>query len=135
MSKASYFSQQEEQIFPGCILIPVNTDDVTIALETLASIYESSHYTAKFAVKGGGHTPWAGSASIQDGAVIDMKPINNVAVNVDQTITSVGAGANWSDMYTYLDSKNLAVSGERAAQVGVSGLTLGDLLTSDGMTT
>ena len=90
----------------------------------------SSVITAKIAVKGRGHTPRVGSASIQDGAVIDKKSINNVAVNGDQTITSLGACARWPDVYTYLDSKNL--SGDRAAQVGVSGLTLGGLSTSVG---
>ena len=127
MSKASYFSQQEEQIIPGCIVTPLNTNDVAIAVNALASVYESSHYSAKFAVKGGGHTPWAGSASIEGGAVIDMTFIKAVAVNADNTITSVGAGAKWTDVYTYLDSKTLALSGGRAAQVGVGGLTLGGL--------
>ena len=124
-SKTAYFSQQEAQLSPGCIVTPLNTHDVATAVNVLASVYESSHGSAQFAVKGGGHTAFAGSASIQGGAVIDMKAINTVTVNADETVTSVGAGAKWSDVYTYLDSKNLAVSGGRAAQVGVGGLTLG----------
>ena len=124
-STASYFSQQEEQISPSCIVTPVDTSDVATAVNALASVYDSTHGSAKFAVKGGGHTPWAGSASIQGGAVVDMTSINTVTANADGTIISVGAGARWTDVYTFLDSKNLALSGGRAAQVGVGGLTLG----------
>ena len=127
-SRTSYFSKQEEDISPGCVVKPLNTNDVATAIKALASVYESSHGSAKFAVRGGGHTPWAGSASIQDGAVVDMTSIKAVTVNTNQTITSVGGGAKWSDVYSYLDSKNLAVSGGRAAQVGVGGLTLGGVL-------
>ena len=127
-SKTSYFSLQEENLSPACIVTPHNTVDVAKAVKALASVYESSSHLAQFAVRGGGHTPWAGSASIQGGAVIDMTFIKEVTVNSDQSVTSVGAGAKWSDVYMYLDSKNLAVSGGRAAQVGVGGLTLGGLL-------
>lgn len=127
-STTSYFSKQEEEISPGCVVKPLNTNDVATAIKALASVYESSHGSAKFAVRGGGHTPWAGSASIQGGAVVDLTSIKAVTVNTPQTITSVGGGAKWSDVYSYLDSKNLAVSGGRAAQVGVGGLTLGGSL-------
>lgn len=60
--------------------------------------------------------------------MVDLSAIKKVELNADSTITSVGAGAKWTDVYTYLDSKSLAVSGGRAAQVGVGGLTLGGLL-------
>ena len=127
-SKTSYFSLQEENLSPACIVTPHNTVDVAKAVKALAAIYESSSHLAQFAVRGGGHATWAGSASIEGGAVIDMTSIKEVTVNSDQSVTSVGAGAKWSDVYMYLDSKNLAVSGGRAAQVGVGGLTLGGLL-------
>lgn len=124
-SRTSYFSKQEEEISPGCIVKPLNTEDVAAAVKALASVYESSHGSAKFAVKGGGHTPWAGSASIQGGAVVDMTSIKAVTLNSDRNVTSVGGGARWSDVYSYLEPEKLAVSGGRAAQVGVGGLTLG----------
>ena len=127
-SKASYYSLQEAEISPACIVKPINANEVAKAVEALDSVYESSSHSAPFAVRGGGHTAWAGSASIEGSAVIDMTSINEVTVNPDRTITSVGAGAKWSDVYSYLDPMNLAVVGGRAAQVGVGGLTLGGLL-------
>lgn len=128
-SKASYSSMQEADISPACIVKPLNASEVAKAIKALAFVYESSSHSAQFAVKGGGHTAWAGSASIEDGAVIDMTSINEVTVNSDRSVTSVGAGARWSDVYSYLDPLKLAVAGGRAAQVGVGGLTLGGLLT------
>ena len=126
--KVSYSSLQEAEVSPSCIVKPVNANEVAKAVAVLASVYESSSHSAQFAVRGGGHAAWAGSASIENGAVIDMTSINEVTVNTDRTVTLVGAGAKWSDVYSYLDPMHLAVVGGRAAQVGVGGLTLGGLL-------
>jgi FAD/FMN-containing dehydrogenase len=40
-------------------------------------------------------------------------------------IVSVGVGATWGNVYSYLEPFNLSVSGARAATVGVGGLLLG----------
>ena len=85
-SKDSYFSQQENDISPACIIIPLNTLDVATAVKVLASVYVSSSHSARFAVRGGGHTPWAGSAFIEDGTVIDMTSIKAVTVNSDGSV-------------------------------------------------
>lgn len=127
-SKSSYASLQEAEISPACIVKPLNANEVAKAVGALASVYESSSHSAHFAIRGGGHAAWAGSASIENGAVIDMTFINEVVVNADRTVTSVGAGARWSDVYSYLDPMHLAVVGGRAAQVGVGGLILGGML-------
>ncbi|KAL9126102.1 MAG: hypothetical protein Q9217_004802 [Psora testacea] len=123
--KQSYFSLQETDIIPTCIVTPLDTADVVVAVKSLAAIYKSSDYAAQFAIKGGGHTPWAGSANIASGPVIDMTSIKAVRVDKKTSLTAVGAGARWADVYQTLDSMQLAVSGGRAAQVGVGGLTLG----------
>jgi len=79
----------------------------------------------KFAIRSGGHTPWSGSANIEGGVTIDMKFVNQVDVSPDQTVTSVGPGNRWVDVYLKLDAMGLAVPGGRVADVGVGGLTLG----------
>ena len=127
-TRIPYFSQQAEEISPSCIVTPQNTDDVSIAVKALASVYESSSHSAQFAIRGRGHTPWAGSASLEGGAVIEMTSIGTMTVNADESVISVGAGAKWADVYAYLGPKNLTVCGGRAATVGVGGLTLGGLL-------
>lgn len=80
---------------------------------------------SKFAIRGGGHTPWAGSANINGGVTIDMTSIKDVSVNQDQTIASVGAGAVWGDVYRKMDSLGLAVIGGRGSTIGVGGLLTG----------
>lgn len=45
-----------------------------------------------FAIRGGGHTWWAGAANIQDGVTIDLSEITQVVVSEDRTTTSVGGG-------------------------------------------
>ena len=68
---------------------------------------------------------WAGAANIQDGVTIDLSEITQVEVSHDTTVTSVGGGARWEDVYYKLDTMGLAVVGGRVHDVGVAGLTLG----------
>jgi len=84
-----------------------------------------AHLHCHFAVRGGGHMSWAGAANIQNGVTIDLSAMNTVSVSEDNSITSVGGGARWQDVYFKLDTMNLAVSGGRVNDVGVGGLTLG----------
>ena len=79
----------------------------------------------KFAIRSGGHTPWAGAATIQNGVQIDLSAINQVNVAADQKTTSIGPGARWLDVYMKLDALSLTVPGGRAATVGVGGLVTG----------
>lgn len=43
--------------------------------------------------------------------VIDITFFEIVPLNPDQSVTSIGAGAKWEDVYAYLGSKNLTVCG------------------------
>ena len=79
----------------------------------------------KFAVKGGGHAMWAGAANIADGVTVDLGAINDVSVNEAYTLTSIGAGARWLDVYEKLEPLGLMVAGGRDSNVGVAGLILG----------
>ena len=68
---------------------------------------------------------WAGAANIAEGVTIDLSALNSVVVNEAQTITSIGVGARWEQVYLALDAMGLATSGGRVAPVGVGGLTTG----------
>lgn len=54
-----------------------------------------------------------------------MTSLKSVTVNGNHTVVSVGVGASWLDVYTYLDALGLSVAGGRNGAVGVGGLTLG----------
>ena len=74
-----------------------------------------------FAVKGGGHTFFAGANSIQDGISIDLQQLNQVTVNKDGS-ASIGPGNRWGRVYETLDPLGLTVMGGRVSTVGVGGL-------------
>ena len=124
-SSSSYWSKQEESLAPTCIVSPTSTDDVVTTVKALALLNSSSLLKCNFAIRGGGHTPWAGSANINGGVTIDMRSINAVTVSKDNTVASVGAGAVWGNVYQKMDSLGLAVVGGRGSSIGVGGLLTG----------
>lgn len=124
-SSSSYWSKQEESLVPSCIVTPTNTNDVVTAVKTLTLLSKSGLVNCKFAIRGGGHTPWAGSANINGGVTIDMRSIRDVTVNEDKTVAFVGAGTTWGDVYRKMDSLGLAVVGGRGSSIGVGGLLTG----------
>ena len=126
-SFATYYAGQEADLRPSCIVRPRDANEVPIAVSVLTgrNAQDRGKSGCKFAVRGGGHTQFAGSANIADGATIDLGAISQVVVGADRTVTSVGAGARWEDVYTKLDPTVLTVVGGRSNRVGVAGLTTG----------
>ncbi len=112
---------------PKCVVEPRSAKDISSAVFVLSLLSTRTDFSdvCKFAIRSGGHTPWAGSANIEGGVTIDMKYINQVDVSSDQTVTSVGPGNRWVDVYLKLDAMGLAIPGGRVSEVGVGGLTLG----------
>ena len=78
----------------------------------------------QFSVKSGGHASFKGASNIEGGVTIDLVDMNNITVSHDQTVTSLGPGNRWIDVYRTLDAMNLSVVGGRVADIGM-GLTLG----------
>lgn len=124
-SLLSYFSQQQEQVAPNCIVIPTVSSDVAKAVKILTRIDILSPDHCKFAVRSGGHASFAGGSNIEHGVTIDLSAINEITVHADRSLTTVGTGQRWGNIYRKLDAMNLTLAGGRAAQVGVGGLTLG----------
>lgn len=127
-SLLSYWSQQEQRLTPSCIFRPQTAQDVSKTVYILSE-YQAAGNVAmagcQFAIRGAGHTPWAGSANINNGVTIDMTSINAVHVDQTATVVAVGAGARWSDVYRELDAVGLGVAGGRVSDVGVGGLITG----------
>ena len=124
-SLRTYYAGQEGDLQPDCIIRPESAVDVSVVLKVLGASNKSS---CQFAIRGGGHTPFAGSANIPRGVTIDLGAMNTVSIDGSETITSVGGGARWVDVYQKLDPLELAVSGGRSDLVGVGGLTTGGIL-------
>lgn len=94
-------------------------------LSGLSVLGSNFNLGCQFAIRSGGHTPWAGASNINAGVTIDMSSINQVTVSADQSYTSVGPGNRWVDVYLKLDALGLAVPGGRVSTVGVGGLVTG----------
>lgn len=56
---------------------------------------------------------------------IDLARLNGIKVSPDKTVTGIGAGNRWIDIYSKLDPLGLAVPGGRVSTVGVGGLVSG----------
>lgn len=76
-------------------------------------------------MKGGGHAAFWGASSINGGITIDLQNLKTIDANIENTITRIGAGNRWINVYEYLTPKNLSVVGGRVSDIGVTGLTLG----------
>ena len=76
------------------------------------------------AVKSGGHD-YAGNSMCDDGLVIDLSRMNDVAVDADARTVRVGPGARWADVDRETQAFGLVTTGGTVSSVGVAGFTLG----------
>lgn len=123
----SYFFR-EARLSPTCIVKPTSASDVSVIVNTMVGARNHSSNSSAFAIRSGGHTPFAGAANINNGVTIDLRAMDSVNVSSDQTITSVGAGSIWKNIYEELQLMNLTVLGARVAGLGVGGLITGGQL-------
>ena len=103
---------------PALIVRCATTEDVVEALSL------SRRQGLPVAVRGGGHNV-AGFATIDDGMVIDLGPMNDVHVDADRRVAMVGGGARWVDVDRETQAFGLATPGGVVSDTGVAGLTLG----------
>ncbi|KAJ5691716.1 oxidoreductase FAD-binding protein [Penicillium malachiteum] len=126
----AYFSEQNSDLQPRCILSPRNTQEVsdilTIALPFFKPLQASDQFRyCPIAIRSGGHCFSTGSSNTENGFTIDLRHLNSITVHEDQQIVSIGPGATWGDVYSKLDPLHSSVAGARAAQVGVGGISVG----------
>ncbi|KAK8008423.1 hypothetical protein PG991_010974 [Apiospora marii] len=120
-----YWSLQEAELHPSCVVTPSNRDEVSLAIQILHLGSKYFPDRCEFAVRSGGHTPWAGAANVEAGVVVDLQRLNQVIISAVKTTVNVGPGNRWGDVYNVLDPQGLAVTGGRLATVGVGGLVTG----------
>ncbi|CAI7652776.1 unnamed protein product [Penicillium glandicola] len=120
-SISSYWAENV-QLAPTCILQPRTAQEVSLAVSTLVA---ADGGVCKFAVRGGGHTTWAGANNIVDGVTIDLSLMNRTTYHEKEGIASILPGSRWGDVYETLAKYNVTVAGGRSGVVGVSGFLLG----------
>ncbi|KAI1451266.1 FAD-binding domain-containing protein [Annulohypoxylon moriforme] len=119
----SYFSAFENEIKPSYIAKPSDAAQLGLLIQTLRPSILSGH--CQIAIRGGGHTPFAGSANIQDGVTIDMRCFKGISLSQDKSIVKIGAGETWAAVYEELEKHGLTVAGARTGRIGVTGFILG----------
>src|SRR5436190_10519660 len=76
------------------------------------------------AVRGGGHSTH-GYSSCDGGMVIDVGPMKDLAINIEERTGRFGAGLTWGELDAATQEHGLAVTGGRVTHTGVAGYTLG----------
>lgn len=109
----------EHCIKRAAAVIRVRTaDDVSAALKHLGP------NNVPFTVRGGGHST-SGSASIEDGVVIDLSKMRKVTVDAEAKTIKAEGGTIWEDVDVEAAKYGLATVGGTVNHTGVGGLTLG----------
>ena len=124
-SIVSYWAAFEKELSPSCIIMPTSAEDVSNVIKVVSEPALKGHF--QLAIRGGGHTAWAGAANIDMGITLDLRYLTGINVDGETKICSIGAGERWGKVYSTLGAQGLAVAGGRVSKVGVAGLITGGL--------
>ncbi|KAJ2994821.1 hypothetical protein NUW58_g1449 [Xylaria curta] len=122
-ANSSYFSAFENELQPWCIAQPSNVAQVQSLVTAIRPHILSG--LCHVAIRGAGHTPFAGSANINGGVTIDMRRLKGITLHEEGSIVEIGVGETWATVYAELEKQGLTTTGARVGRVGVAGFILG----------
>lgn len=76
-------------------------------------------------MKSGGHSAFAGAATIDGGITMSFENLKSIKLSADKKTVAIQPGNNWGQIYTALSTTGVTVSGGRIGDIGIGGLTLG----------
>ena len=103
---------------PGVIARCATPEDVAAVLA------HARRQELPVAIRAGGHSV-AGMSTVDDGVVVDVRPMTGIRVDARERIARCGAGVTWSAFDRATQAFGLATTGGRVSTTGVAGLTLG----------
>src|SRR3546814_7344593 len=92
--------------------------------DVVAAVRFARDHDLEIAIRGGGHNV-AGTATCDDGMVIDLSAMRAVRIDPADRRTWVQGGALWGDVDHEKQAHGLATNGGIVSPTGVAGLTLG----------
>jgi FAD/FMN-containing dehydrogenase len=112
-------------VFNGAIdRYPAVIAEAADARDVAAAIEHARRLEMPIAVRAGGHSG-AGYGVVDDGLVIDVRPMQRVEVDLATRTVRAGAGLTWAQLDAATQTRGLAVTGGRVSHTGIAGLTLG----------
>lgn len=103
---------------PGVIAQCATVEDV------VAAVRFGRELDLVTSIRSGGHSV-AGVSTNDGGLVIDVRPLDDVAIDPERRSARVGGGCTWAQFDRPAQEHGLATTGGRVSTTGVSGLTLG----------
>ncbi len=94
------------------------------AADVVAALERAQADSLGVAVRSGGHSV-AGMSTVDDGLVVDVRPMKGIEVDAGARTARVGGGVTWGELDAATQAHGLAVTGGRVSTTGVSGFTLG----------
>ncbi|KAI0001221.1 FAD-binding domain-containing protein [Xylariaceae sp. FL0662B] len=122
-NNGSYFSAFQIAVRPLYIAKPNSVKQVHGLIKALRPYVLSG--ACQVAIRGTGHTPFAGSSNVHNGVTIDMRGLKGIRLSQDKSIVEIGVGETWGTVYTELEKHGITTAGGRAGRVGVGGFILG----------
>ena len=104
--------------FPTAIVVCDSVEDV------LNAVRWARDQDMSLRARSGGHS-YEGFSALDDGLVIDVGGLNDVAVDASRGEAVVGAGVRLLDLYQRLWEQGVTIPGGTCPGVGIAGLTLG----------
>ena len=117
--KLSVFRSPTAWLTPNCIFEPTTIAEVQFAVGILGITGST------YAIRSGGHSPFAGFASTNDGVLIAMHKMTTVEYDAATETVRLGMGNTWGDVYQALIPHERIVVGGRLAPVGMALITGG----------
>ena len=118
-TKFSVFRSPTAWLTPNCIFEPTTIPEVQFAVGILGITGST------YAIRSGGHSPFPGFASTNDGVLIAMHKMTTVEYDADTETVRLGMGNTWGDVYQALIPYERIVVGGRLAPVGMALVTGG----------
>ena len=92
--------------------------------DVIAAVNHARDRGLEIAVHGGGHGV-RGHAVCDGGVMVDLRPMNGIAIDAEHRRARVQAGVTWRELDAATQADGLAVTGGRVSSTGVAGFTLG----------